>query len=68
MAKKISAVDYDLSTLVEKSLDSQTIENQVVTWGKRQFEMSIQDDLGVLYLLDVTRYAAIEQRYLSEKK
>lgn len=67
IGKKISAVDYDLSTLVEKSLDSQTIENQVVTWGKRQFEMSIQDDLGVLYLLDVTRYAAIEQRYLSEK-
>lgn len=67
IGKKIESVDAELSKLMDKTLHSNTSENHVVSWGNRKFEMSVQDDLGVLYLLDVTRYAKIEERYHGER-
>lgn len=67
IGKKIISVDEELASLMQKALASETSENRVVRWGKRQFEMSVQEDLGVLYLLDVTLYANIEEKYKAER-
>ena len=62
----IKSVDPDLDKLIDDSLKAKTAENQVVNWDNHQFEMVVQDNLGVIYLLDITRYAKIEQKYNNE--
>ncbi len=62
----IKSVDPDLDKLIDDSLKAKTAENQVVSWDNHQFEMVVQDNLGVIYLLDITRYAKIEQKYNNE--
>jgi cyclic-di-AMP phosphodiesterase len=62
----IKSVDPDLDELIDNSIKAKTIENHVVNWDGHQFEMVIQDNLGVVYLLDITRYARIEKRYNNE--
>ena len=67
IGRPIHDVDPQLSLLLTEALQAKTSENQLVQWGDRQFEMTVQDDLGVVYLLDITRYAKIEQRYQAER-
>ncbi|MBA1394312.1 hypothetical protein EQ500_10640, partial [Lactobacillus sp. XV13L] len=62
----IKAIDPDLDKLIDESLKAKTAENSTVTWDGHQFEMIIQDNLGVIYLLDITHYAKIEQKYNNE--
>jgi len=62
----IASVDPELDKLIDESLKAKTAENHVVNWDGHQFEMVIQDNLGVVYLLDITRYAKIEERYNNE--
>ena len=62
----IASVDPELDKLINESLKAKTAENHVVNWDGHQFEMVIQDNLGVVYLLDITRYAKIEKRYKNE--
>ncbi len=62
----IKSVDPDLDKLIDDLLQARTAENHVVNWDGHQFEMVIQDNLGVMYLLDITRYAKIEEKYNNE--
>ncbi|WP_103752648.1 DHH family phosphoesterase [Lactobacillus panisapium] len=62
----IKSVDSDLDKLIDDLLKAKTAENHVVNWDGHQFEMVIQNNLGVIYLLDITRYAKIEQKYNNE--
>ena len=62
----IASVDPELDKLINESLKAKTAENHVVNWDDHQFEMVIQGNLGVVYLLDITRYAKIEKRYKNE--
>ncbi len=62
----IASVDPELDKLINESLKAKTAENHVVNWDGHQFEMVIQGNLGVVYLLDITRYAKIEKRYKNE--
>lgn len=62
----IKSVDPDLDKLIDDLLKAKTAENHVVNWDGHQFEMVIQNNLGVIYLLDITRYAKIEQKYNNE--
>lgn len=63
----IAGLDPELNDLIMSAIKEQKTDNQIVKWGNRTFEMSVQDDLGVVYLLDVTRYARIEERYQNER-
>ncbi|BDR59749.1 DHH family phosphoesterase [Lactobacillus xylocopicola] len=62
----IKSVDSDLDQLIDQTLKAKTAENHTVNWDNHEFEMVIQDNLGVLYLLDITRYAQIEHKYNNE--
>ncbi|MDF7671688.1 DHH family phosphoesterase [Lactobacillus sp. ESL0701] len=66
IGRTIKAVDPDLNKLIDESLAAKTAENQTVNWDNHQFEMVVQDNLGVIYLLDITRYAQIEDKYNNE--
>ncbi|RMC52147.1 DHH family phosphoesterase [Lactobacillus sp. ESL0225] len=62
----IKSVDPELDKLIDESLKAKTAENHIVNWDNHEFEMVIQGDLNVVYLLDITRYAKIEQKYNNE--
>lgn len=67
IGKTITAVDGKLGKLVEEALEAQTSESKVVKWGDHQFEMVVQDSIGVIYLLDITRYADLADKYRAER-
>lgn len=67
IGKTITAVDRKLGKLVEEALEAQTSESKVVKWGDHQFEMVVQDRIGVIYLLDITRYADLADKYRAER-
>lgn len=63
----IESIDPDLNKLLNQAIEAKTSENHLVKWDDHQFEMVVQDDLGVIYLLDITRYAKIENKYQAER-
>lgn len=63
----IEAVDPNLEKLLNEAVQAKTSENHMVQWDGHQFEMVVQDNLGVIYLLDITRYAKIENKYKAER-
>lgn len=67
IGSSISSVDKELSKYVDDAIKSNSNQNKIIKWGDRKFEMVVQDDLGVVYLLDITRYANIEQKYKQER-
>lgn len=67
IGKTVTAVDRKLGKLVEEALEAQTSESKVVKWGDHQFEMVVQDSIGVIYLLDITRYADLADKYRAER-
>lgn len=67
IGKTITAVDRKLGKLLEEALEAQTSESKVVKWGDHQFEMVVQDSIGVIYLLDITRYADLADKYRAER-
>lgn len=67
IGSSISSVDKELAKYVDEAIKSNSNQNKIITWGDRKFEMVVQDDLGVVYLLDITRYANIEEKYKQER-
>lgn len=63
----IESVDPNLNKLLNEAIKAKTSENQTVRWDGHDFEMVVQDNLGVIYLLDITRYAQIEKKYKAER-
>lgn len=63
----IESVDPELNRLLNEALAAKTAENHIVSWDGHSFEMVVQDNLGVIYLLDITRYAKIEDKYKAEQ-
>lgn len=63
----ISSVDKELAKYIDDAIKSNSKQNKIIKWGDRKFEMVVQDDLGVVYLLDITRYANIEEKYKQER-
>ena len=67
IGSSISSVDKELAKYVDDAIKSNSNQNKIIKWGDRKFEMVVQDDLGVIYLLDITRYANIEEKYKQER-
>ena len=63
----IKSVDANLDKLLNEAIEAKTAENRMVQWDGHQFEMVVQDELGVIYLLDITKYAKIEDKYENER-
>ena len=67
IGSSISSVDKELAKYVDDAIKANSNQNKIIKWGDRKFEMVVQDDLGVVYLLDITRYANIEEKYKQER-
>lgn len=67
IGRSIKAVDPDLDKLLNDAIKAETNENHQVRWDNHDFEMVVQDDLGVIYLLDISRYSKIEKRYQEQR-
>ena len=65
LGESIEAVDPQLAKLISEN--KSTSEPKIVRWGANQFEIIIQSSIRVVYLLDITRYAKIEQRYKDQQ-
>ncbi|MGP6147356.1 DHH family phosphoesterase [Jeotgalibaca sp. A122] len=64
LGRKIDEVDEELAKWI---LEYNSDQMKKIKWGDRYFEMIIQDDIGVLYLMDITEYAIIEEKYENDK-
>lgn len=64
LGRKIEEVDPELYKWIQE-YDSDT--KMEITWGDRFFEMIIQKEIGVIYLMDITEYANIEEKYENER-
>lgn len=64
LGRKIDEVDEELAKWIQE-YDSDQMKK--IKWGNRYFEMVIQDEIGVLYLMDITEYAKIEEKYDSDR-
>lgn len=59
LGKKIADVDEELASLIKENYKKKgPLE---VAWGEHRFQMLIQTDIHAVYLMDITRYAEIEQ-------
>lgn len=67
IGSSISSVDKELAKYIDDAIKSNSKQNKIIKWGDRKFEMVVQDDLDVVYLLDITRYANIEEKYKQER-
>lgn len=65
VGQTLAEVDADLAKLVAKF--KQSSQPTVVTWHDRQFEFAVQERYHVLYMMDVTRYERIDERYRNER-
>ena len=65
LGKRIEDVDHDLQQLIMKYGESD--EFHTVTWRDHKFTMLVQSEYNSVYLLDITRYANLEERYEDEQ-
>lgn len=65
LSKRLSDVDPDLETLIEAHANDE--QAQTITWHDRQFSFLVQKDFRAIYLMEVTHFAQIEQRYENER-
>ncbi|KRM92693.1 phosphoesterase, DHH family protein [Liquorilactobacillus cacaonum DSM 21116] len=59
LGRKLDSVDQELfSVIKENSVERKPVE---VSWREYRFQLLIENDIHAVYLMDITRYARIEQ-------
>ena len=61
LGKKISDLDEALATILQDHYDDK--ERHRIHWHDHDFDLLIQKDIGVAYMMDITHYAEIQRRY-----
>lgn len=65
LSKRMSDVDPELENLIQAHVDDE--QPQTVTWRNRQFSFLVQKDFRAVYMIEVTHFTQIEQRYENER-
>lgn len=65
IGRNLADVDSELEQIVVNYEDSD--KAQRVHWGDHEFEVTVQGDIGVVYLMDITPYARIEAEAQNDK-
>lgn len=65
LSRRLSDVDPELEKLIADHVDDDG--PQTVTWNDRQFSFLVQRDFRAVYLMEVTHFTQIEQRYENER-
>lgn len=61
LGKKLSDLDPELAQILHYHEDDK--KRQRVRWHDHDFDLLVQKNLGVAYMMDVTHYAEIQRRY-----
>ena len=61
---KLKVVDPDLAKIVQNLDDD---NDNVVHWKDKYFQIVYYNDIGMLYMMDITEYALIKETYLDER-
>ena len=61
---KLETVDPELATIVKNLGDN---GDNVVHWKDKYFQTVYHNDIGMLYMMDITEYALIKETYLDER-
>ncbi|WP_290033179.1 DHH family phosphoesterase [Ligilactobacillus cholophilus] len=61
LGKKINDIDPTLMEIFKNHQSDK--KSQQVKWNNHVFDLMIQDDIGVAYMMDVTHYAEIQEKY-----
>ena len=61
---KLKVVDPDLAKIVQNLDDD---NDNVVHWKDKYFQIVYHNDIGMLYMMDITEYALIKETYLDER-
>ena len=61
---KLEVVDPDLAKIVQNLDDD---NDNVVHWKDKYFQIVYHNDIGMLYMMDITEYALIKETYLDER-
>ncbi|WP_407372138.1 DHH family phosphoesterase [Carnobacterium sp.] len=64
LGKQLEDVDSELALLVKESRDSGL---KKAKWGDKVFQIIVQKDIRVVYLMDITEYAIIQSKYDEEQ-
>lgn len=67
IGSSIKTIDPELYQLINEAIKSKDNKDRIVKWGNHKFQMVVQNNLGVVYLLDITRYANIEEKYKQQR-
>ncbi|BAP84593.1 hypothetical protein LOOC260_100130 [Paucilactobacillus hokkaidonensis JCM 18461] len=65
VGKKITEVDEKLAKLIADNRN--TAAPVTIKWQQKRFTLLVQPDFHVVYLMDITHYAKIDERYQNEK-
>lgn len=60
-------LDEQLYKSINDAIRDKDTNNRVIRVGKHKCEIVVQNDLGVVYILHITKYAAIERRYQDQR-
>lgn len=64
LGKKIEEIDEELNQLIRQShADNLT----TIVWGDKSYQIIVQEDIRVIYLMDISEYSQVKQRYQDEK-
>lgn len=65
LSKRLSDVDPDLEKLIDDHVNDEG--PSTITWKDRQFSFLVQKEFRSVYLMEVTHFTQIEQRYENER-
>ncbi|MFC6255275.1 DHH family phosphoesterase [Secundilactobacillus hailunensis] len=65
LSKRMNDVDPELEKLIQDHVNDK--QPQTVTWNGRQFSFLVQKDFRAVYMIEVTHFTQIEQRYENER-
>ena len=64
LGKKVSDFDNELAQLIT---DNKEKETTTIMWHKQKFSFLYQKELNVIYLMNIDKYAHIEEKYKQEQ-
>ena len=61
LGKKLTEADEELAKVINDNMSNK--DSVEIKWQDKRFNMLIQNDINVVYLLDITHYAEIQKQY-----
>ncbi|MDE1498355.1 DHH family phosphoesterase [Ligilactobacillus salivarius] len=61
LGKKLTEADEELTKVINDNMSNK--DSVEIKWQDKRFNMLVQSDINVVYLLDITHYAEIQKQY-----